>query len=198
MTTARKLTQNADFLKLWTGQTVSAFGTMFGALGLTALLYLHATPAQMGLLAAAEGIPVVLFALVAGVWVDRLQRWPIMVMANLGRVALLMTVPAAAVLGGLRIEQLIRGRVCRRPAGAGLRPLVSLLPAQPRRRGSRSGKELEAAASESVAEVGSPAVGGAIVQAVGGPAAVFVGADVHVVGRIGGSDPCAGNGGRAD
>ncbi len=124
-----------DFLKLWTGQTVSAFGTMFGALGLTALVYLHASPAQMGLLAAAEGLPVLLFALFAGVWVDRVRRRPIMIVADVGRAALLLTVPLTAAFGALRIEQLYVIAF-----GAGLLALGfelayrSYLPA-PRRRG---------------------------------------------------------------
>src|SRR5687767_12038347 len=79
---------------------------MLGALGLTALLYLDASPAEMGLLAAAGHLPVLLFALLAGVWVDRLSHRGVMVFADLGRFALLLSVPAVALTGGLGMAQL--------------------------------------------------------------------------------------------
>ena len=46
------------------------------------------------------------FALFAGVWVDRLRRRPIMIAADLGRAAIIGSVPLAAWFGALRIEQL--------------------------------------------------------------------------------------------
>ena len=76
------LNQNRDFLHLWAAQTVSTFGTMFGALGLTALIFLDATPGQMGILAMAQGLPALLFALIAGVLVDRLPRRPVLIVAG--------------------------------------------------------------------------------------------------------------------
>ena len=47
-----------------------------------------------------------LITLFAGVWVDRRPRRPILVWTDFGRAALLATVPLAAWLGWLRIEQL--------------------------------------------------------------------------------------------
>ena len=53
------LWQNADFLRLWSGQTISVFGSMIGgtAMTFTAILFLHATPFQMGLLKAMQIVP---------------------------------------------------------------------------------------------------------------------------------------------
>jgi MFS family permease len=100
------LWRHADFLKLWTGQTVSQFGSTVTreALPLTALTVLGATPVQMGLLAALAGAPVLLLGLVAGVWADRVRRRPLMIGADLGRAALLGSVPLAAQLGHARID----------------------------------------------------------------------------------------------
>jgi MFS family permease len=67
---------------------------------------LGAGAAEMGLLAAAGQVPYLLASLLAGVWVDRLPRRTIMVVADLGRAVLLGWVPLAAWLGLLRIEQL--------------------------------------------------------------------------------------------
>ena len=76
------------------------------ALPLTAVLNLNASPVQMGLLSAASSAPVLLVGLLAGVWVDRVRRRPILIAADLGRALLLASIPAAALLGLLRIEQL--------------------------------------------------------------------------------------------
>jgi MFS family permease len=100
------LWRHADFVKLWAGQTISLFGSQitFLALPLTAVLVLDATPAQMGFLTAAEAIPSLLVGLFIGVWVDRYRRRPILIAADLGRAALLLVIPVAAILGVLRIE----------------------------------------------------------------------------------------------
>src|SRR5881275_2430687 len=81
------LWSNANFVRLWTAHTISEFGsTVTGhALHLAAILVLGAAPAQMGLLGALASVPVLLFGLAAGVWVDRLRRRPIMIAADLGR-----------------------------------------------------------------------------------------------------------------
>jgi len=102
------LWRHADFMRLWTGQTLSVFGSMIGAtaMGFTAILFLHATPFQLGLLSAARLAPGFLTGLVAGAWVDRLRRRPIMIAADIGRAVLLATIPLAALVGFLRIEQL--------------------------------------------------------------------------------------------
>src|SRR4051812_15835806 len=80
------LWQNADFVKLWVGTTVSLIGSQVTglALPLTAALTLAATPLQMGLLGAVEMLPWALIGLPAGAWVDRLPRRPILIVADLG------------------------------------------------------------------------------------------------------------------
>ena len=56
------LWRQPDFVKLWAGQTISVFGDQVNllALPLTAVLALRATPAEMGLLGAAERAPFLL------------------------------------------------------------------------------------------------------------------------------------------
>jgi MFS family permease len=104
----RGLWHNSDFMRMWAGQTVSVFGSLVTrtALPFTAILVLGATPLQMSLLVAAELVPGIFLGLAAGVWVDRMRRRPIMIAADLGRAALLGSVPVSAILGTLRIEQL--------------------------------------------------------------------------------------------
>jgi MFS family permease len=102
------LWRHPDFMKLWSGQTISFFGSMIGgtAMDFTAILFLHATPFQIGLLAATRLVPGFLTGLIAGAWVDRLRRRPILIGVDIGRAALLATVPLSAVFGLLHIEQL--------------------------------------------------------------------------------------------
>jgi Na+/melibiose symporter-like transporter len=102
------LWRHADFMKLWAGQTVSQFGSMVtgSALSLIGVLVLGASPWQMGLLAAAGSAPMLLIGLLAGAWVDRLRRRPILIAADLGRAVLVASVPAAALLGRLTLAHL--------------------------------------------------------------------------------------------
>ena len=166
--------RNPDFLKLWTAQTVSYFGSMFGALGLTALVFLDATPGQMGVLAMAQGLPVLLFALLAGVYIDRLPRRPVLIAADIGRFAVLLTIPAAAALDALDMRQLYAVAFV-----VGTLQLAfsiayrSYLPALVSRQHLLTANA-RLAATESVAESGSPALGGFVVQVAGAPVAVLL------------------------
>src|SRR5262252_116641 len=102
------LTRHGGFLRFWAASAISDVGSQISALALPliAALTLGASSWQMGLLSAAGSAPTLLVGLFAGVWVDRLRRQPIMVAANIGSAALLLTIPVASVAGGLRIELL--------------------------------------------------------------------------------------------
>jgi len=102
------LWRHADFLKLWTAETVSQFGSQITglALPLAAILVLAANPFQLGLLNAMDALPFLLIGLPAGVWVDRLRRRPILIVGDLGRAMLLASIPVAYVLGALSMLQL--------------------------------------------------------------------------------------------
>ena len=103
------LWSHSDFLKLWTGQSISEFGSQVSALALPwlAAAGLHATPLEFSLLTVLGFLPFILFALPAGVWVDRLRRRPILIAGDLGRAVLIGYVPLAWALGILTIAQLL-------------------------------------------------------------------------------------------
>jgi predicted MFS family arabinose efflux permease len=103
------LWRNADFVHLWGAATVSTFGSLITrtALPFTAILLLDASAADLGALRIAELLPAFVVGLVAGAWVDRLRRRPIMVAADLARAALLLSIPASAVAGWLGMGQLL-------------------------------------------------------------------------------------------
>ena len=103
------LRENRDFRRYWTGQSISLFGDQITELAvpLTGVLALHAGPAQMGYLLAANLAPYLLFSLHAGAWVDRSgRRRQAMIAADLGRACLLATVPVSYAFGALDFGQL--------------------------------------------------------------------------------------------
>jgi len=103
-----RLWRHADFLKLWTGQTISVVGSEVTAIALPtiAILQLHASAAQVGLLAAAQQIAFPVLALFAGVFADRLRRRPMMILADAVRALAILSVPIAAAFGVLSLVQL--------------------------------------------------------------------------------------------
>jgi MFS family permease len=102
------LWRHADFLKLWSAETISVFGTQISqlALPLVAILVLDASTFEVAALSTFEFLPFILFTLPAGVWVDRMRRRPILIAGDLGRAALLLTIPAAYVADVLTLAQL--------------------------------------------------------------------------------------------
>jgi MFS family permease len=103
----RVLLRDPEFLKFWSGQSISLLGSQFTlfALPIVAAVTLRATPAQMGLLGAVEFAPGLILGLVAGVVLDRVRRRPTMVAAQATSAAVLATIPAAAALHVLSMPQ---------------------------------------------------------------------------------------------
>src|SRR5487761_737716 len=103
-----RLWRHADFLKLWAGQTVSVIGSQVTVLALPtiAILQLHASAVEVGLLAAAQQIAFPVLALFAGVFADRLRRRPMMIAADCVRGLAILSVPVAAGFGVLSLVQL--------------------------------------------------------------------------------------------
>ncbi len=96
------LWHHPNFLKLWTSDTISQFGTQFSgyAIPFTALL-LTKDPLAFSILNVSAFIGFPLFALFIGVYVDRHRRQRIMTLANVGRGIFLGLIPLAALTGTL-------------------------------------------------------------------------------------------------
>jgi MFS family permease len=105
--TTPSLWRHGEFMKLWFGQTISQIGSQVTllALPLTAILLYDASPFEVGLLSTVEFLPFVLFGLPAGVWVDRLRRKPILVIADLGRFLSVVSIPIAYAFDALHLTQ---------------------------------------------------------------------------------------------
>ncbi|TMD78155.1 MAG: MFS transporter [Chloroflexi bacterium] len=169
------LWKDSDFVKLWLGRTVSNFGSGITgiALPLTAVLVFGATPIQMGILGALDGVSVLVIGLVAGVWVDRVRRRPLLIATDLGRAFILGTIPLAALLGVLRIGQLyvvaaLAGMLTVLFNVANPAFLPSLIPQESLVEGNS-----KLGMSDSLAEIGGPAVAGPLVQLISAPFAIL-------------------------
>jgi len=104
------LLRDTVFRRYWTASTVSMAGDQVTsvAVPLTAVLALHAGAAAMGVLTALAWLPSLLFGVHAGAWADRRgRRRQLMIACDLGRCALLGSVPACYALGVLTIWQLL-------------------------------------------------------------------------------------------
>lgn len=97
-----------DFRRLFAGTTVGTFGANLNAIALplTAVIFLDAKPAQMGILGAVALAPFLLFGLPAGVWVDRVPYRTTLLATNAAAAGLTGTVPLLAILNVLAMWQL--------------------------------------------------------------------------------------------
>jgi MFS family permease len=95
----------SNFNKLWLGETVSYFGTQITnvAFPLTALVILHATAMELGIINALTFLPFLLFTLFIGVYVDRRSKKMILMTSNIARALLLLCIPIAYWFGLLSI-----------------------------------------------------------------------------------------------
>lgn len=176
--TAPTLWRDRDFRRLWAGQTASQFGAQAGqvTLPLLAVVALNADSTQLGALRAVQQIPILLFSLFVGVWVDRWRSRNVMVLADLGRAAALAAIPVAFLFGVLGIPVLLTlafliGVLTVFFDVAYQAALVRLVK---RDQLVRANSALEG--SRSAAQIGGPALGGVLVSLLTAPVAVVAGA----------------------
>ena len=106
---ASPLWRNQAFVRVWTAATVSIFGSLVTriALPLAAILVLGSGAIEVAILRSLDLVATLILGLVAGAWVDRLRRRPVLIWADLGRAALLGSIPVAFALGVLTFWQLL-------------------------------------------------------------------------------------------
>jgi len=169
------LWHHLDFRRLWIGETVSQFGTTISgvALPLVAILVLHASTFEIGLLTAFETVAFLVVGLPAGAWVDRMRFRAVLVVNDLIRAVALGSVPAAQLTGVLTIGQLYVVAVV-----TGVSTVFfdvayqSYLPQLVDRELLMEGNA-KLQASESVSQIAGPSVGGLLIQALTAPYAIL-------------------------
>jgi MFS family permease len=169
------LGQGWDFSHLWAASAISQVGSQFTLLvfPLLAATTLDASPFAVGALGAVAALPHLLFGFVAGAWVDRLRRRPILIAADILRFLLLLSVAVVTFSGSLSVMFLVgvaflieSCTVCFDLAYVAYVP--TLLP-KDRLVGANSRLESSASASQIV----GPALGGAAIRLLGAPIALL-------------------------
>src|SRR5215472_18151067 len=90
----------SDFWKFWTGQTISTLGSSFTSFALPLLIFqLTGSALTLSLTVVATVLPYLLFGLVIGAWVDRVNRKRVMVGTDLVRALVIASIPLASFLG---------------------------------------------------------------------------------------------------
>jgi predicted MFS family arabinose efflux permease len=170
----RRLWRNANLVSVLAGETVSDLGSQVGGLvlPLAAALALQATPGQMAALSATEYLPRIAVGLVAGVWIDRLRRRPVLLVTNAVRACVLLGVAAAAAGGALRVELLYGVGMLLAAldivfSTALLAYLPTLVPPT-----SLTAANGARATSSALTDLAGPGVAGILVQLLGAPAAL--------------------------
>lgn len=180
---ASPIWRNHAFVRVWSAASVSIFGSLITriALPLVAILTLGAGPIEVAILRSIDLVAALFVGFVAGAWVDRLRRRPVLIWADLGRAVLLGSIPVSFVLGTLELWQLI--------AVAGFAAVLTTffdaadnayLPTiVERERLVEANSAL--AASGSVAEFAGFGVAGALVQLLTGPITILIDVVTYLV-----------------
>ncbi len=185
------LWRHRDFLHLWGAQIVSAFGSRVTrtALPALAIVTLGASDGEVAFLGALALAPAVAIGLLASAFIDRVRRRPLMIACDLVGALALLSIPLAAWAGALGMTQiyavaLIAG------GSATLFALAdqTLLPGLVGRDHLEEGNA-KLAATDSVAEIGGPALAGVLIQIVTAPFAILADAlalvwSAFMLGRI--------------
>ncbi|MDF2733910.1 MAG: major facilitator superfamily 1, partial [Chloroflexota bacterium] len=180
------LWSNNAFVRVWAAASISIFGSLISriALPLVAILTLDAGPIEVAVLRGMDLAVALAVGLVAGAWVDRLRRRPVLIWADLGRAALLSVIPISFMLGTLALWQLL--------VVAALTAVLTTffdaadnayLPTIVERE-----RLLEAnsalAASGSVAEFAGFGISGILVQLLTGPITIVINAVTYLVSAV--------------
>ncbi|MGQ4388451.1 MFS transporter [Streptomyces sp. SAS_270] len=193
------LWRDADFRRLWVGQTVSQLGEQACTvvLPLFAVLTLDAGAGQLGALRAVGQAPLLLLSLFAGAWVDRWPTRTVMVLTDVGRALALGATGVAGLLGLLGLPALL---VVAFAVGAlsvffDVAYQASLVRLVEREQLVRGNSALEG--SRSAAQIGGPALGGASVSLLSAPiaaasSAMFFALSFLAIRRIRGREPIPG------
>ena len=180
------LWSNNAFVRVWAAASISIFGSLITriALPLVAILTLNAGPIEVAVLRSMDLAAALIVGLVAGAWVDRLRRRPVLIWADLGRAALLSAIPISFMLGTLTLWQLL--------AVAGLAAVLTTffdaadnayLPTiVERERLVEANSAL--AASGSVAEFAGFGISGILVQLLTGPITIVINAVTYLVSAV--------------
>lgn len=182
----RSLIHHADFRRLWVGDALGQLGAQLTGLALPILAVRHlaATETQMGLLTAAETAAFLVIGLPVGAWVDRMRKRGVLILADLVRAATLAVVVVLALTGHGSMPLLYVGALVISAASVffdvshqsyvpGLVGLDHI---------GEGNAKLQA--TQSVAMVVGPALGGVLLRVVSAPVVIAVNAVTYLLSAV--------------
>ena len=160
-----------QFVRFWLGESISMIGSSVSdfAVPLVAVITLHATPGQMGVLRAVAAAPGIFLGLFAGVWVDRVSRQHLLIATALVAAVLVASVPVAYALGSLSLTQLFVVALAFGLLGSFWWPAWNAFLPSVVEPGLLFDANSKLVFSWSVTGITGPGLGGILVQAVGAP-----------------------------
>ena len=184
--TKTSLWRDANFLTLWSGQSLAQFGAQITELAVPvlAVLLLGASEFEIGVLNAANVAAFLLVGLPAGAWIDRLRKRHVMIAADIVRALALAAVPALWMLGVLEIWQLVAIAFV-----VGIATVFfdvsyqSIVPSlvRPRQIAEANGK---LQATYELANIAGPGIGGWLVGVLTAPVAMLATAGAYAVSVV--------------
>jgi MFS family permease len=164
----RRVLRHRDFRLLWLAQSASVIGDNIVLVAL-ALFIIERTGSatDLGLVLAAQALPLVAFLLVGGVWADRLPRHRVMVATDLVRFALHALLAALIFASTVAIWQLVVIEMLFRSAEAFFRPAANGLLPQTVPEADIQPATAVTGMSNNVAEFAGPALATALVLGAG-------------------------------
>lgn len=172
----------SGFRRFWGAIGASSTGDQLRefALPLLAIIWLHASASELGLIAAAQWVPFLLLAIPFGVLIDRHRRRRLLVASNAGRALVLIALLVGALAGVLDVSLLVVAAILLGVFAVvfevGYQSVIPSLVSRDQLEGANSRVQATVAA----AEVGGPGIGGLVVQAFGVPAALLTSAIGYV------------------
>jgi MFS family permease len=95
---------SVDFWKFWTGQTVSNLGSSFTQWAVPLLVFqLTHSAVSLGVATAATFLPYLLFGLLLGAWMDRVDRKRAMIALDSINALVILSIPLVAQFGNLNV-----------------------------------------------------------------------------------------------
>lgn len=163
------------FRLLWLGQATSTLGDGLVpvALAFAVIQTLDGSPTELGIVLAAQTLPLVVFVLAGGVWADRLPRQMVMLVSDVIRCVIQATIAVLLLSGHAQLWELVvlvaiygTAQAFFQPAATGLVP-ATISPQRLQQANALLGL------SRSLAFVVGPAVAG-VIAATTNPGSVFV------------------------
>ncbi|GAA3921885.1 MFS transporter [Microbacterium invictum] len=180
------LWRDRNFLTMWSGQALSQFGAQITELALPvlAVLLLHATEFEIGVLNAAGTAAFLVVGLPAGAWIDRMRKRHVMIVADLVRALALASLPLLWVLGALQIWHMVAVALVMGIATVFFDvSYQSVIPSlvRPGQIAEANGK-FETTAQ--LAGIAGPAAGGWLIGVITAPLAILVTAGTYVASML--------------